>query len=213
MLLRMAHLPRTESRMTISEQKAVARKRFKAYRSSLTAPEYERYSNQICDRLERLRAWTAGEIVHVFWPIIERREPDIRPFIRRLFEMDVGLVMPIVVSFSVDRADGARLRHAKVDSLDYFKLNKWGIAEPKSQIFVSVNELDVVIVPALGADRNGHRIGYGMGYYDEFLSNVDIPIICPIFSGCLVDEIAHEGHDVAVSMIVTERATVDINVT
>ncbi len=197
--------------MAGSKEKTAVRERFKEYRSALTNSEYKRHSSMICSRLESLRSWIPGEVVHVFWPMIERREPDIRPFIQILFELPVLLVMPVVSSYSSDPVDGGRLRHARVDSLQNFRHNKWGIAEPDSESFVSEAELDVIIAPGLGADRDGHRMGYGMGYYDEFLSLVDIPTICPIFSGCLVDKIPHEKHDITVSVIVTEQAVVEIN--
>ncbi|GMQ82466.1 MAG: 5-formyltetrahydrofolate cyclo-ligase [Rhodothermia bacterium] len=199
--------------MAGSNEKTAARQRFKAYRSSLTKSEYERHSSKICSHLESLRTWIPGEVVHVFWPMIERREPDIRPFIQILFELPVRLVMPVVSSYSADPVNGGRLRHARVNSLQNFRHNKWGIAEPDCESFVSENELDVIIAPGLGADRNGHRMGYGMGYYDEFLSLVDIPTICPIFSACLVDKIPREKHDVAISVIVTEQGVVEIDKT
>lgn len=197
--------------MAQGNNKAASRDRFRAYRLSLTQPDYERFSNAICKRLESLRPWIPNEVVHVFWPMVERREPDIRPFIQMLYELPVRLVMPVVSSYSPDPIQGGRLRHARVNTLQNFRYNKWGIAEPESDSFVSEKELEVIIAPSLGADRNGFRMGYGMGYYDEFLSVVNIPTICPIFSGCLIDQIPHEKHDIAVSVIVTEDAVLEID--
>ncbi len=50
--------------------------------------------------------------------------------------------------------------------------NRWGISEPDpiSSQPIEVGELDAVLVPLLSYDRSGHRVGYGGGYYDRFLT-------------------------------------------
>lgn len=47
--------------------------------------------------------------------------------------------------------------------------NKWGIREPVGEE-TDPEVLDLAIIPMLCFDRAGHRVGYGKGYYDEFLS-------------------------------------------
>lgn len=44
-------------------------------------------------------------------------------------------------------------------------------------ITVPIESIDVILVPALGFDNRKHRIGYGKGYYDRFLKDVQIPTI------------------------------------
>ena len=48
--------------------------------------------------------------------------------------------------------------------------NVWNIHEPTHNEYVLTREIDIVLVPALAFDRNGHRIGYGKGFYDRFLA-------------------------------------------
>lgn len=50
-----------------------------------------------------------------------------------------------------------------------FKLNKFGISEPISATPMFPEEIDMVIVPLLAYSINGHRVGFGKGYYDRFL--------------------------------------------
>lgn len=52
----------------------------------------------------------------------------------------------------------------------FIQTNKYGIPEPSEGQTVSTDRIDVVIVPLLVADKNGHRVGYGGGFYDRFLS-------------------------------------------
>jgi 5-formyltetrahydrofolate cyclo-ligase len=50
------------------------------------------------------------------------------------------------------------------------KKNKWNIPEPAEGIEVPAHKIDVVFVPLLAFDLEGHRVGYGKGFYDIFLA-------------------------------------------
>jgi 5-formyltetrahydrofolate cyclo-ligase len=50
------------------------------------------------------------------------------------------------------------------------RTDRWGIGEPAHDEFVEPAEIDMVVVPLICFDRQGHRVGYGKGYYDRFLS-------------------------------------------
>ena len=55
--------------------------------------------------------------------------------------------------------------------------NKWGIPEPplnvtNDQIIAKPGSIDLLIVPGLGFDKYGHRLGQGKGYYDRFISKM-----------------------------------------
>lgn len=84
------------------------------------------------------------------------------------------------------------------------RLNQWGIAEPLDGDPVAVEDLDAVIVPALGAARNGHRIGYGFGFYDEFLAETSALKIVPVYDACVVEAVPVDPHDIRVDVLVTE---------
>ena len=48
--------------------------------------------------------------------------------------------------------------------------NSWGIPEPVSEIKISEQEIDLVLVPLLISDYYGNRVGYGKGFYDNFFT-------------------------------------------
>ena len=50
------------------------------------------------------------------------------------------------------------------------KQNTWGVPEPQNGLPVPNSEIDVVFIPLLAYDKKGHRVGYGKGFYDRFLS-------------------------------------------
>ena len=56
-----------------------------------------------------------------------------------------------------------------VDDNTSFETNKFGIEEPIDGIDMIPTEIDMFIVPLLGFDKKGQRVGYGKGCYDRFL--------------------------------------------
>ena len=49
---------------------------------------------------------------------------------------------------------------------------KFGILEPIEAMQIACKNIDLVLVPGIAFDKEGHRIGYGFGYYDKFLRKV-----------------------------------------
>jgi 5-formyltetrahydrofolate cyclo-ligase len=97
------------------------------------------------------------------------------------------------------------LQHVRYTGEEDLRLNQWGVAEPIGRQPVAIEDVQVVIVPALGADRRGHRIGYGYGYYDEFLAGTPAMKIAPVYAACLVDAVPSETYDVPMDVLVTEN--------
>ena len=50
------------------------------------------------------------------------------------------------------------------------KPNAWNIPEPVGGIQIQPEQIDVIFVPLLAYDVKGNRVGYGKGFYDQFLS-------------------------------------------
>jgi 5-formyltetrahydrofolate cyclo-ligase len=73
---------------------------------------------------------------------------------------------------------------------------------------------DVIIMPLVGFDRHGTRIGYGKGHYDRAVTAIrargrDPALIGVAFSAQEVDTIPHEPHDIRLDAIVTENETLE----
>lgn len=91
---------------------------------------------------------------------------------------------------------------------------KYGIREPIHGRCpeVPAAQVDLVIVPAVAFDRAGHRVGYGKGYYDRWLSSFTVRQRVGIaFEKQIVDKIAHDAHDMPVGMIVTDRRVITVD--
>lgn len=139
--------------------------------------------------------------VHCFWPILEKRELDTINLIKFLKQEGKQVVLPVVISFE----DPPQMAHRSYDTETNLKTNRWGIKEPVYGASVDPAQLDAVIVPALGVDLHGHRLGYGKGFYDAFLAKCNCPFICPLPSYGLLEAVPALPHDIPVDIIVTEK--------
>jgi 5-formyltetrahydrofolate cyclo-ligase len=89
-----------------------------------------------------------------------------------------------------------------------------GIPEPGAHCaLLAVATIDWVLVPGVAFDRDGHRIGYGGGYYDRLLPllRADTHRVAGAFELQLVDHVPAAPHDVTVDAVVTEARSISID--
>jgi hypothetical protein len=73
------------------------------------------------------------------------------------------------------------------------------------------NKYDLVIVPVLGFDRRGFRLGYGGGYYDRFLAKNNCKqVIGLAYSFSELDTFPNEPHDQKLDKIITEKEIISV---
>ncbi len=83
----------------------------------------------------------------------------------------------------------------------------YGIMEPQNSPITKLDIIDTVIIPAVAADRNGYRLGWGKGYYDRFLSELDVSCkrIVLVYSALLYDNVFPQYHDEKCHIIVSDK--------
>lgn len=91
--------------------------------------------------------------------------------------------------------------------------NQYKIYEPEGLSGENPKILDMVIIPAIAADKNGYRLGYGKGFYDRFLKNLDNSVkkVVLVYDDLFVSNIFPENHDVRCSIILTDKEVYRIN--
>jgi|GEM_PF-59780 len=115
------------------------------------------------------------------------------------------------VALPVTKKEGKELELYWVDSPDELVLGRYGIMEPKAEPekLARPSEINLAIVPGVSFDLRGHRLGYGMGYYDSLLPKLSCPKIALAYEIQLVPRVPNEPHDVAVDKIITEKRVID----
>ncbi len=101
-----------------------------------------------------------------------------------------------------------------MESLEEMVVGKWNILEPPKELWgnrqkeVEPEDLDIIMVPGVGFDRRGGRMGNGQGYYDRLLEKArpDCPLVALCYESQLFDEVLVAPHDVYMDKVITENA-------
>jgi len=87
--------------------------------------------------------------------------------------------------------------------MEYMSIaNKYGIIEPVGDPWQDYDKIDLVLVPALAYDHNGHRLGRGKGYYDRFLKKLNAYTIGIAFEEQILDYIPYDDNDVKIDEVI-----------
>lgn len=81
---------------------------------------------------------------------------------------------------------------------------RFGILEPKRDLISATDERTLCVVPALCADGNGFRLGYGRGYYDRFLSDFRGTSVILCYESFRRD-VPREAHDIKADLTLFNR--------
>lgn len=94
-----------------------------------------------------------------------------------------------------------------IHSLQELHTGQYGIPEPDVLAAEKVTDFRsaVVIVPALCFQADGHRVGYGGGYYDKFLKNGTFISVGLCYNDLILKQIPTTDYDQAVNILVTEK--------
>lgn len=106
--------------------------------------------------------------------------------------------------FFLPRVNGLNLEILPYDR-SRLSLGSFQIEEPTGDETVSLDDIDLVVVPAVAYDPAGNRVGRGKGYYDRLLGpgcRATTVGVCYDFQ--LVDEIETDPYDVPVDIVITE---------
>ena len=88
----------------------------------------------------------------------------------------------------------------------------YGILQPPPDLpLADLSKPSVVIVPGVGFDHRGNRLGFGGGYYDRWLAGdgKGLPTVALAFSDQVVEAIPVKEHDIPVEVLVTDTETVE----
>lgn len=177
------------------------RKNILEKRSKLTKKEIVDFSQTILNTLKDLDSYKDAKRIMTF--VSMGSEIDTH----HLIEEAIGDGKSIVVPITIDST--RELLLSDLFSLSELEIADHNIEIPKKKFtrLVKPGTVDLVLVPGLVFAKNGHRIGYGGGYYDRFLAKLDkaVPKIALGFHLQLVDEVPTNEFDIAVDSIITEK--------
>ncbi len=119
--------------------------------------------------------------------------------------IDKKVVVPI------SKKEDHSLILSKLDSFEDLQEGQYGILEPKKERIkeISIDKIDLAIVPGIAFDLNGNRIGHGKGYYDRLLKNIKATIIGLAYEFQVIKKIPIDDYDKQVDIIITEKRVIN----
>lgn len=178
------------------------RKKIIKKRNSLDQKYIHKISNDIFNILYSLPIYKNASSIMSYVSI--NKEVFTHDFIKKSIKNGKKVYIPV----TKPRTKELVLSHL-IDFDNDLKKGYWGLLEPKKETFrPHCSEfLDLIIVPGLIFSQNGHRLGYGGGYYDAFLSSLteSIPTLGIAFECQVTEKLPVQSHDISVDYILTEK--------
>jgi len=146
-------------------QKRVVRKLFKQKREEITPTQKLKWDDLILIQFQTLELPFLSNVLS-FYSIEENNEVDSFNIIDYLHFKNPAMQ----VAYPRMNVETTTMQAIVAAADEAFEANEFGITEPLGTEVLAPEEIELVLVPMLGFDKKGHRVGYGKGYYDRFLS-------------------------------------------
>jgi 5-formyltetrahydrofolate cyclo-ligase len=189
-----------------------ARRRLRALRTALSPDERLAAERAIAAALRRLRVFRRGRRVAAY--LAMPGEVNLAAAIEAALAAGCILYVPRVTN-----RRRATMAFVPLQRGTPLRANAYGIAEPAQAARERLPplRLDVVLMPVVGFDRNGNRLGMGAGYYDRALGRLRErarpwrrPRLVGLAFACQeVEAIVPSRWDVPLDVVVTEREVIE----
>jgi 5-formyltetrahydrofolate cyclo-ligase len=174
-----------------------------AHSARSNQPNKQDISRRVCDTLIELPEYRRSHTI--MWYLDIGTELRTRQALPAALTSSKRIVIPY--------CENKELHLWVLHSLDELVPGKFGILEPPMDRWqdharsVDIAELDLIVIPGLGFDHRGHRLGHGQGYYDRLLARA-IPhtfFVGLCYQSQVFDEIPVGPQDVNMHMLITEK--------
>jgi len=171
-------------------------------RNSLSKETLDEMSEIIQTRAMHMNEFVNAKTVAAYHPV--GSEVSTIQILSSVLQLGKCLALPRV-------EDESRIIFAEVEDLENdLQAGKYKIMEPKNHC-LKVNRMDLALVPGIAWDEHGHRLGYGKGYYDRYLSNLQTTSVGLAYDFQILKDIPHGKNDFRVNLIVTEKRVIKVS--
>ena len=85
------------------------------------------------------------------------------------------------------------------------EVGTYQIKEPISSEKYNKEDIEIIFIPGLAFDKRGYRLGYGGGYYDQYLSDFNGKKVGLGYFNQLVDKLESDSFDIKIDVLITEK--------
>ncbi len=166
-----------------------------AKRSALDAQWLHDNSARVVERLHAHEAFSAAKTVALYMAI--DGEVQLNGLFPSCRETGKQTCIPLF------NPELKRYEMAQINADTRFRTGNYGIPEPISPVLISLDSIDLMIVPGVAFDAAGNRLGRGGGYYDRLLAGFSGFSAAVAFDFQIVSEVPCAAHDRPVDCVIT----------
>ena len=152
-------------------------------------------SLQILERFRQLSAYKDASLLLAY--VDAKREVETRLLMRCAWDDGKKVAVP--------RVDGDGIMHFYyLRSLKDLEPGAFGIMEPRIDCRICEPEEGLLLMPGVAFDEQGHRVGYGGGYYDRYLQDAEFKKAALCWEKLMLDQIHADGYDICMDWIISD---------
>lgn len=189
-------------------KKSLLRKELRHKRRELSAARQLNASHKLLECFFVHKLDQSYQHIALYWPTDGEIDP--LPLAHKLIETGFNCYLPIV-----DQRGDNQLTFGRFDDTSELQPNRFGIPEPISSDRFPAGQLDLILLPLVGFDEKGNRLGMGKGFYDKTLANIEgeqnVPRLIGLAHECQkVDAINSDEWDILLDGILTDYRYIQV---
>lgn len=187
------------------DAKAILRVELKKHRDSLSAAEKNLAAEKVFSRVTQMSAWQKAQTVCLYSSF--QGELPTPAIIQEALRAGKKVALPRVA------ADNVSCTLHLIEDTNTLAVSALGIHEPSPQSpVIAPSTVDLFLVPGVGFDRDGNRLGHGAGFYDRLLASAQSKgfRLGYAYDFQVVPVVPSESHDVRMAAIATPSEIITI---
>ena len=180
----------------------IRRKRLK-----LSREEVEEKSKSIKEKLLSLPEFQSARTVAFYVAMKKSNEAETEEMIKESLRLGKRVLVPIT-----DLVED-KIVFSEIKNFDDLLPSTFDILEPSPELrkILPYEAIRLIVVPGIVFDLSGHRIGYGLGFYDKMLPQLTkyVTKIGLAFELQVVEKLPNETHDAKLNKIITEERIIE----
>ena len=182
--------------MTADEQKRLWRQQCAALRADVAPAQKALDDAALCARIAAHPAFLQADLILTYFGV--RGEPDLSALLPLAAARGIAVAFP--------RCVGKDMIFHTVQGVNELAADRFGIPAPGADAPIArCTARTLCLLPGLAAARDGHRLGYGGGFYDRFLATFGGITLFPVYERLVFDTLPTGPYDRKVDHIITEK--------
>ncbi len=172
--------------------KKTLRKKIRELKREMTPEQIQGKSNRLCEMFLASDFYRNAQTVYGYMSY--NQEVRTTPILEQALKDGKRVAVPKIY--------GDEMKFLYVTDLSRVELSSFGIPEPVADEPIAEDTTALVLMPGVAFDTEGHRIGYGGGYYDKFLAKEpEHPTVALCYDFQIVQELPVEDYDIPVDLV------------